>query len=155
MPTIVDTNLLVLYIVGSTRRDLVEQHKRLRAYKSADFDLLVKTMSIAQGIVLTPNTLTETSNLLTQGIDEPDRTQLRRVLGLLVHAHQEQGLPSASVVDGINFLRLGLTDESILQLLPLGPYSLLTDDFDLYYAASFAGAAVINFTHLRAEAGLL
>ena len=56
--------------MGSASRNYISKHKRLRAYAETDFDLLVAQLSVASAVLLTPNTLTETSNLVDH-IGEP------------------------------------------------------------------------------------
>ena len=74
---ILDSNLLVLLVVGTTSRSYIGKHKRLRAYTDRDFVLLLEVLSAAQRIIVTPNTVTETSNLAGQ-IAEPARSRISR-----------------------------------------------------------------------------
>ena len=62
---ILDTNLLLLLVVGSTDRRYISAHKNL-AFEEEDSDILVGILSQTPSIILTPNTLTETSNLARQ-----------------------------------------------------------------------------------------
>jgi hypothetical protein len=39
---VLDTNLLVLLVVGSVPRNYIGRHKRLSQYSEADFELLVE-----------------------------------------------------------------------------------------------------------------
>src|ERR1700674_3017507 len=66
MIIILDSNLLLLFIVGTASRDYISKHKRLQAYRDVDFTLLTQMLAAAPKIVLTPNTLTEVSNLARQ-----------------------------------------------------------------------------------------
>jgi hypothetical protein len=52
------------------------------------------------------------------------------------------------------YLRLGLTDSALFSTTTAST-TLLTDDLPLYIAATKAGRAAINFTHLRQERGTL
>ena len=36
-----DANLFVLLVVGSVGRDLIEKHRRLRAYSAEDYEILI------------------------------------------------------------------------------------------------------------------
>ena len=67
MPTtgyFVDANLLVLFVVGSESPDLIPKHRRLKGYLAEDYDLLFLLLDEVDQVFVTPNTLTETSNLL-------------------------------------------------------------------------------------------
>ena len=102
MTIIVDANLLLLWIVGLASPDYIHRHKRLQAYTNEDFLILVNILSRARRIILTPNTLTETSNLAGY-IAEPARTEIFYILFALIKAAMlppavvkaEAGLPEA------------------------------------------------------------
>lgn len=146
---VLDASLLVLFIVGSTRRDLIGRHKRLKAFTMEDYDLLLRLISDAPQVIVTPNTLTETSNLISQ-IDEPARTQIREVFRRVVEATEEEYVSSRAAVSARSFLRLGLTDAGLLHLMS-ETRSLLTTDLDLYLSALQLGATAVNFNHLRRQ----
>ena len=74
-----DTNLLVLLVVGSESRDLISKHRRLEHYSSEDYDILYRLLEDADELFVTPNTLTEASNLVSQH-REPERSLLMRRL---------------------------------------------------------------------------
>ena len=69
----VDANLMVLLVVGNVGRHLVAKHRRLQDFSARDYDILVRLLNRAGRMYVTPNTLTETSNLLAQHQD-PERT---------------------------------------------------------------------------------
>jgi hypothetical protein len=146
---ILDSNLLLLLIVGSTHRSLISKHKRLRAYTEQDYDLLIRLLSQAQNIIVTPNTLTETSNLLGY-IEDPARSAIYNVFRVLVEdpIHIERAIESKSAVSRPEFVRLGLTD-SVLLHLATESHTLLTADVDLYLAACKQGLRAENFNHYR------
>lgn len=144
---ILDSNLLLLFVVGTTRRSYIATHKRLRAYSEPDFVLLLEIIERADHVVITPNTLTETSNLLGH-MAEPARTQLFKTFRALIETGTEVYYESRKAVNSPAFLRLGLTD-SVLSNLCNEHVSLVTADFDLYQATLASGGTVINFNHLR------
>jgi hypothetical protein len=64
---ILDTNILILLIAGLADVERYSNHKNLKNFDlSADFEILPSILNGASEIILTPNTLTETSNLLRQ-----------------------------------------------------------------------------------------
>lgn len=145
---ILDANLLLLLVVGGTDRDYIERHKRLRAYESRDYDLLCEAIAGFGEIVVTPNVLTETSNLLRQ---DRRRSQLSRAFALVVQRLEEAYRPSAAIVGHAAHTRLGLTDCGLLDLAESAD-TLLTADLDLYLTALSAGMEALNFSHLRERA---
>ena len=144
---ILDSNLLVLLIVGLASRDYISKHRRLRAYADSDFDLLLTLISSRPKIIVTPNTLTETSNLVRY-IAEPARAHICELFRGVVRAAEEQYLESSRAVDRTEFLRLGLADAALLDLASESG-TLLTADLDLYPAAVSRGLNAENFNHYR------
>jgi hypothetical protein len=150
MPAVLlDSNLLVLWIVGTTARRYVSQHKRLRAYTEDDFDLLLRLLRPMSAIIVTPNTLTEASNLVSQ-IAEPARTHIALTFRALVGIIEERYVDSRRAVDQAEFPRLWLTDSGILDQLT-DTQVLLTADLGLYLAALQRGHDAVNFNHLRPQ----
>lgn len=144
---VIDANLLILLVVGSTDRSLIGIHKRTRQFQQEDFDLLLSVLATFSEILVTPNVLTETSNLASQ-IADPQKSAVLGQLASLIQAHREQHVPSAGVTENREFLRLGLTDCALLDLVG-SETTLITADLDLYLAASRVNQQAINFTHLQ------
>ncbi|PWN56197.1 hypothetical protein [Abyssibacter profundi] len=144
---LLDTNLLLLFTVGSTKREYVEKHKRLSNFCLQDFDLLAETLSAASAILLFPNTLTETSNLAAY-IEEPARSEIFHTLRTIIHECDERFVTSKAAIDCPEFIRLGLAD-SVLLSQAEADFVVLTADLDLYVATVTRGSEAVNFNHLR------
>ena len=144
----VDAGLLVLLIVGSVGRNLIEKHRRLRGYSAQDFDILVDLLAPVDRIFVTPNTLTEASNLLAQHGD-PERSQFFERLRFIIQESEEVVVASVDAAKNNAYPRLGLTDAALLEVVT-EETPLVTADLSLYLAAlqKCEGAAV-NFTHFR------
>jgi hypothetical protein len=149
MIIILDAQLLLLLLVGLTSRDYIAVHKRLQAYTDADFTLLTQLLAAASKLVVTPNTLTETSNLAGY-IAEPARTRIYQTFRALVGSDgiEEWYAESKVAVTRNEFYRLGLTDSCLLDIATT-PHMLLTADLPLYLAALNLGLDVENFNHIR------
>jgi hypothetical protein len=150
---IFDTNLLFLLVAGFAGADRYNNHKNLKTFDlPSDFNTLLSALDGASEVILTPNTLTETSNLLRQ-IARPARDELSQALSLFLQKTPEVYVRSVDAVQRNEFTRLGLTDAGLLHLaaeiLPKGRRLLLTMDFDLYLAAMELGLNVINFNECR------
>ena len=146
----VDTNLLVLFVTGNVDEEIIGKHRRLREYTRNDYAALIREIDQYNRILVTPNTLTETSNLLAQH-GEPERSRLLERLRVLIHETEEIIVASTEASDDDAFHRLGLTDSALIQLASQDT-PLLTVDFDLYYAIlQRRENAVVNFTHLRTQ----
>jgi hypothetical protein len=144
---LIDTNLLLLFVVGTTSRSYIAVHKRLRAYTEDDFDILLNAIAKANDVIVTPNTLTETSNLLRQ-ISNPACTEIYETFRTLIKKSPEQYFESHKAADSQIFIRLGLTDAAIVECCR-EPICVLTSDLDLYVATVSSGGNAINFNHLR------
>ncbi|HEV7517964.1 MAG TPA: PIN domain-containing protein [Thermoanaerobaculia bacterium] len=143
---VLDSNLLVLLAVGILDRGMIREHKRTSQYVPEDFDLLADLLARFSLILVTPNGLTETANLLQQ-IREPYRQRLLAVLASLLPRLVEEYVPSKEAVASPIFTRLGLADAAIVESFPEA--YVVTDDFDLYLYLANSGRRVINFNHYR------
>lgn len=136
----VDANLLVLLVVGSVNTNIIARHRRLADYTATDYETLLGLLSRANRIFVTPNTLTEASNLLRQH-REPERSDLMERLRLLIDQSDEVVVASAKAAANPEFRRLELTDSALLESIsPQTP--LLTVDRDLYVAALMQGESI-------------
>ena len=147
----VDSNLLLLYVVGKESPTLVSRHRRLDSYSVEDYYALNQLLAEVGRVFVTPNTLTETSNLLGQH-GEPERSSLFERLRSVIQDSEE--VVVSSVVASINssFIRLGLTDSVLLEAASADA-PLLTADFRLYMAGLAKGdGAAVNFMHYRQTA---
>lgn len=150
-PVTLDSNLLLLYVVGSASRGYIAKHKRLKTFTERDFDLLIDQLSVASSVVPTPDTLTETSNLIDY-IGDPARSHVYRKLNELLGLaeYEETYVPSSRAASLPELPRLGLTDCALLDVCASG-VPLITADLPLFLAAVGRGARALNFNHLRDE----
>lgn len=144
----IDSNLLVLLAVGATDRDLIGKHRRSREFEAADYDRLAAMIRNVDKVLVTPNTLTEASNLIGQH-GEPERSRCYDTLRLLIGESREIVVHSVTASRNVAFNRLGLTDAALLEAIsPQRP--LLTVDLPLYVAALAEGEeSAINFAHYQ------
>jgi hypothetical protein len=145
---LIDANLLVLLIVGLVSRDLIGRHRRLRQYSEEDFNLLRRLISGHSPILVTPNTLTEASNLCRQISGREHQRIAAMFRALLDGGMEEQYIDSRTAAKHEAFPALGLTDAAILEQMESRPV-LITTDLDLFVAADRRGHVAINFNHMR------
>jgi len=150
---LLDSNLLLLLLVGAASPNYIKMHKRLRdVFTESDYDILLGEISDCE-VVLTPNTLTETSNLLAH-IGEPARSNIRVKMNDLIGGNEEFYIESYRGSSRDEFFRLGLTDSIVLELMnefshKKDPAILLTVDLELYLSAIVCGYKAVNFNHIR------
>ena len=145
----IDTNLLLLWVVGSTSQDYILRHKKLTEFTVRDYDELVRLIDLVDRIEVTPHILAETSNLAGY-IAEPARTAVFVAFARFIGLADENHVPAKIASEHGDFARLGLTDVAAVIIANPGS-TLLTSDLDLYIAAVTAGIDSINFNHLRDE----
>jgi len=151
-PIILDTNLLILFIVGTVKKSYISAHKRLHpTYNEEHYDLLVAFMKLASEMLVTPHTLAETSNLL-DGIKEPAKTEIYKYFQSIIQRTQERYVESANASKRPEFSYLHLTDSVLLEL-GKDNIVVLTADHLLHTKAIASGYEAINFWH-EVERGL-
>lgn len=148
---VLDSELLLLLVVGSASRRYIRVHKKLKSYTESDYDLLLRLVGSVPAAFVTPNTLTETSNLAGY-VAEPARSQIYTKLRDVIGSIEERYRASRDASAAQEFLRLGLTDSALLELGG-DETVLVTADLGLYLAAASRGQKVINFNHEREAAG--
>jgi predicted nucleic acid-binding protein len=146
---LVDTNLLVLYIVGSVNRNRIEQFKRTRQYTKADYVLLLRVLGRFKRLFTVAHVLAEVSNLTD--LSGSERLLAREILKQTVSVLEEAPLPSIQAANDSLYPRHGLVDASIAAVAREQKCAVLTDDFDLYHALINDKLEAVNFTHLRAR----
>ena len=151
MKIFVDANLLVLLVVGETDRKLIAKHRRLREFDQDDYERLIRLVNHVDQILVTPNTLTEASNLLAQH-GEPERSRFFEVLRILIEEHEEIVVTSRAASRNSQFKRLGLTDAALLEVIS-NSNPLITVDLALYLAATNnESESAFNFRHYQSLA---
>ena len=146
-PILLDTNLLVLFVVGTASREYIAKHKRLTQFIAKDYDTLIEMISRAPSVLVTPNTLTETSNLAAH-IAEPARSEVFRVLRSVIATSRETYVPSHTAAERGEFIKLGLTDAALIEASSQ-EVAVVTTDLNLYLATLAKGTPAVNFNHLR------
>jgi len=146
---LLDTNLLLLLIVGLYDKDLIEKHKRTNIFTKDDFELLIKCIAECQVIWVTAHCLAEVSNLLKQSNRNKDN-QLVSYLAEVTSKFRESHIKKEIIYKKDCFSRLGVADSGIT-VKAKRVDCVFTVDFDLYNEISKLGYKVINFNHLRME----
>ena len=146
---LLDTNILLLFVVGSFAREQIPQFKRTIMFTKEDYDILDRFLMRFESIVTTPNILTEVSNLSGQWKGRYKDAYFK-VLAHSITLLNEHYLPSDEISNMEEFKSFGLTDAGMLQLAR-DRYLVVTDDLSLYQYLLGKGVAAINFNHIRVE----
>ena len=147
---LIDANLLTLLVIGELDIGLVEKHNRTSAYILGDYHLLLHIMSIFKCVVVTPNILTEVSNLV-EGTSYKGISALS-VLKKFTILAKEEFVSSIDVMnnDSTSYLKFGLSD-AVIHSIAKTNYTVLTQDLKLWAYLQGLGLLAINFNQLRTE----
>ena len=146
---LVDTNLLILYLVGRFNPQRISSFKRTQSYTLEDFLALKSLVSHFNSILTTPNILTEVSNLSFK-LNEQFQFQLFPSFHKLIASLNEEYVNSIAASEQESFNRFGLTDSIIVELAKRDCL-ILTDDFPLFGYLQSHRIDAINFNHIRSE----
>lgn len=144
---LVDTNLLILFIIGSVNPKRIQSFKRTTAYDRVAYELLVKIMASFRSLFTVTQVMAEVSNLTD--LDGRERFEARRVLAETIAVVQEPHVPSIRASRNRCYRDLGLTDAAISVIARELGCAVLTDDLELYLSLLGEGATVEKFSHLR------
>ena len=141
---LIDTNLLVLFAVGTVNRNRISAFKRTNKYTPQDYDLLVlqafgKWFTVA-------HVLAEVSNLTD--LSGMERLQVREFLKQTISLLHEDPMPSSRAAEDSVYNILGLTDAAIAAVARKHNCIVLTDDLDLYLAVT-AEISALNFSRCQ------
>jgi len=144
---LIDTNLLVLLVVGSVNRDRIPRFKRTSSYTPADWDLLTGILEQIPRRYSIAHVLAEVSTLtdLKGPYLEIAREILRNAISLL----EELPIASRDACASTYYRRLGLTDAAIGFVAKQRGCSVVTNDSGLYAALLEEGVPVLRFDDLR------
>ena len=143
---LVDTNLLLLLIIGNYRVDRIRTFKRTMKYERRDYNLLRLVMKRFRSVFTTPNIMTETDNLGRQ-LESREHAAFSLEFSKFARVAVEISQASASIVGNRDYPRLGLADA--VSTVAVKSCLLLSDDLTLCLAVQHNRLDAINFNHLR------
>jgi hypothetical protein len=144
---LLDTNLLLLLLIGSFDRERIVRFKRTASFSEFQFDQLVAFLRGFAGVITTPHILTEISTLansLPEHLRRPWGDHLARAASPFIEVFEE----SNKLMQGEAFPRFGLTDAAIHSLS--ATTLILTDDFRLSGYLRAQQLPVLNFREISA-----
>jgi predicted nucleic acid-binding protein len=144
---LIDSNLLVLFTVGTVNPARIPIFKRTSSYDRDAFELLVRVMNRFERIYTVAHVMAEVSNLTD--LNGQERLHARRILAATVTLFQEPHVPSRQAAAGSPYEDLGLADSAISIVAREKKCTVLTDDLSLYLSLMGEKLPAVNFTHLR------
>jgi len=144
---LLDTNILLLYFVGTFDKSEISKFKRTKIFAIEDYFTLIAFLHHFEKVITTPNIMTEVSNLSGQ-LGEHIRTNYFEQFARGIVLLNEYYLSSHDIAKMEDFKRFGITDTGILCLAKTN-YLVLTDDFKLSNYLQTKGIDALNFNHIR------
>ena len=143
---LVDTSLLVLFLVGTVNRRRILNFKRTEDFTVEDYDVLVRLIGWFGKLIATPHVLSQVSDLTDLSGNE--LSEVREVFKALVEQIEESYDTSRLIVGDPAFERHGLTDAAIATVCARG-ILVLTTDVRLQIALQERDIDSLNFNHIR------
>ena len=144
----VDTNLLVLLLVGLVNPKRIQNFKRTQDFTLDDFHLLLKLLDLfGAPLITTPHVLSQVSDLTD--LSGKERALVRALFKSTIKEIDEQYDPASVLVQNPTFERFGLGDASIAAVCKRNVL-VLTADLQLQVALELLGLDALNFNHVRA-----
>ena len=144
----IDTNLLVLLLVGLVNIDRIRSFKRTQDFTVEDYHQLQKLVHwFGSPLLATPHVLSQVSDLTDLSGQELSR--MRRMFRSIVGTVQEHYDAARQLVNHPFFERFGLANASIAAACERKTL-ILTSDLALHTVLWSSGFDALNFNHARA-----
>ena len=146
---LIDTNALIILLVGLVDPVLIKSHKRTSIYEEQDFFNLISLIGDFNNLVVLPNVWTEVDNLLNnfgrgykkKYIDEISQT---------IKITSEKYLNTKTAITSSGFYDLGVTDSLLLEYSKQCEFLITSDSLLSDYALA-NGVKVFDLVKIRNE----
>jgi hypothetical protein len=149
---LLDTNVLVLLVIGAASEDFVSRHPLTKSdFQKRDYAKLIALISQFEQIEVTPHVLAETNSLIRKKVDGVMRDQIMASFNLFIRACVETSDRTIIATTSEFFGKSGLTDAFILQLVSSAQpqRGVITMDNELYSIAQTFNTNSVNFRHIQ------
>ena len=144
---LIDTNLLVLLTIGTLSTSQIGKG-RTGHYTVEDFKLLLRIIDEFQVLIVTPNILTEASNLL-EGTSYKGINALSILMEIAKKLEEEYKSSLPIMQDySKSYTKFGLSD-AVIHAMAKENYIVLTQDLRLCSYLEALGLNALNFNHFR------
>ena len=144
---LVDSNLLLLFLVGCCDVELIERFKRTDAFDADDFEILSAFLGKFRRIITTPGLLSEVNSLAGTMKGEHRQTFLE-IFKRQIWVLDERHIESKTACQHTYFAKCGLTDSAILTIAK-DNLLVLTNDFQLAGLLAAKEIDCLNFANIR------
>jgi rRNA-processing protein FCF1 len=144
---VIDTNALLILIIGQIDANLIESHKRTSIYEPQDYYDLLRIIGNFENLLILPNIWTEVDNLLNNFTGEQKYHYVLKFTEI-VKLSTEKYVATINSAEAASFYDLGLTD-SLLLILAKENKLLMTSDSTLSDYAIASGINVYDIVKNR------
>lgn len=145
---IIDTNIMLVYIVGHYNINYISQFKRTEDYSADDYKDIDYVLSHFRKKVITTHILAELSNISKQAWKDKQLNYFN-VFGKLLERTNEHYINKDIILNLPLLPKLGVTDLGIIKAAKKFGCLIFTDDFPMSGYARKQGIDVLHFTHIR------
>lgn len=150
---LLDTNLLILFMLGSYSPQDIPRCKFTSSYNKEDFDLLKNYLKLAPAIYITPHILAELSNQSFQIFNGNKKSEFLKTLVSKLRSMDEKYIKLGELLKEVElFYKFGFTDLSIFELAKREKFVVLTDDHKLHNILAANKLNTLYFTEIRGQA---
>ncbi|MCG9229893.1 PIN domain-containing protein [Vibrio diabolicus] len=142
-----DTNLLVMYLIGLYDRELVPNFKRTEKYSTDQFDFLHYYVGEFSKLIVTPHVLAETWNFIEKLPQSDFNAFLDKVLPN-IDLFEEEHINKSILIKAEGFNLIGITDMAVIKAAKATSCLVITDDLRAYKQFYDNGVDSINMNHL-------
>ena len=146
---LIDTNSLVVLIIGLIDENLIETHKRTSIYTKKDFQDLLLVIENFENLIVLPNIWTEVDNLLNSFSGNYKWQYLLKIKELIALS-SEKYFSTNLAVSSDYFINVGITDSLVLKLAKECKF-IITSDSQLSDIATAEGIKVYDMIRKRNE----
>ena len=142
----IDTNLLLMLVIGDTDESVIRTFKRTQRFSPDDYHVLQNVITRFDQQITTSHILTEVSNLAGQ-LTGDLRQAVYISFQTQINTMNEVSVDAKHIVDTSMFSQFGITDTAIY-LASKDRFLVITTDSPLYGYLIGNGVDAINFNHL-------
>jgi rRNA-processing protein FCF1 len=147
---LVDTNCLIIYVLGIINPVLINTNKNTSIYDESDFYLILELIKSPDNLLILPNIWTEVDNLLNRNLTGNYKYLYFERIRSVMQENVEKYIESVEATKDVNFYQLGITDTLIL-IEAKNCELLITSDGDLSDRANAQGIKVFDMSKYKNE----
>ena len=147
---LIDTNALIVLILGLIDPRLINTHKRTSIYQEQDYHNLISLIGDINNLVTLPNVWTEVDNLLNNTLNGKYQEGYIIQITNTIKKSTEKFIESNKATESKGFINLGLTDSLLLEFAKECEF-IITGDSKLSDFARAHGIQVFDLVKNRNE----